>query len=249
MTFIDKYLNRIYIHDNQEINLEFLESLVKAHLKHIPFENLDIHLKKSILLHIDYLSNKILDQKRGGYCFELNGLFQNFLVQLGYDAQLISVQVFSDENEYSPEFDHAAILVQIEEDSFLVDVGFGDFTQIPLNIGETNIQSDGSRKFQVRQDVEGFIVSELDNQKVKPLYRFKKIFRKLEEFELRNEFHQKSRDSHFHKKKIITRITDSGRITLTDDKLIIHKNGKKSEELIRQSDFKDYLFRHFKIKI
>ena len=249
MSIIDKYLNRIKLSSSQKLDINFLSDLVKAHLNHIPFENLDIHLKKPILLNQDYLSHKLLDQKRGGYCFELNGLFQIFLQQLGYKTRLISAQVFNNTRGYSPEFDHAAILVTIDNDTFLVDVGFGDFTQIPLNINITDNQSDSHKEFNIQQSKDGFVVSEVNSQQTKQLYRFQQISRNLGDFEKRNQFHQQSPNSHFHKKRLITRVTDTGRITLTDNQLIIYNNGKKSEQIIISSEFEDYLFQHFKIKI
>lgn len=247
---IEKYINRLSLNNSRlKPSKKNLEYLSKAHLQCIPFENLDIHLKKPILLNQEYLSYKLLNQRRGGYCFELNGLFQIFLQQLGYEARLISAQVFNNTQGYSPEFDHAAILVTIDNETFLVDVGFGDFTQVPLNINRANNQSDGHKEFNFQQTIDDFVVCEVNSQQAKPLYRFQKISRNLADFEIRNQFHQYSLDSHFHKKKLITRVTDTGRVTLTDNQLIIYKNGKKSEETIRPSEFKYYLFQYFKIKI
>lgn len=247
---IEKYINRLNLNNSRlKPSKKNLEYLSKAHLLYVPFENLDIHLKKPILLNQDYLSHKLLNQKRGGYCFELNGLFQIFLQQLGYETCLISAQVFNEKDGYSPEFDHAAILITIDNDTFLVDVGFGDFTQIPLNINITENQSDGNKEFNIQQSKNSFVVCEVNSQQTKPLYRFQQISRNLEDFEKRNQFHQQNPNSHFHKKRLITRVTDTGRITLTDNQLIIHKDGKKSEETIKPSEFEDNLYHYFNIQL
>ena len=85
----EKYLRRIGITKTGfPANLENLKFLQKQHLVHIPFENLDIHWKRLILLDVAGFYKKIVGEKRGGFCYELNGLFYELLKELGCDEAL-----------------------------------------------------------------------------------------------------------------------------------------------------------------
>ena len=80
---ITKYLSRIKLHDYTN-NLEGLTKLQEHHMENIPFENLDVIVGRKIELNYNHLFNKIIVNKRGGYCFELNILYSNLLKSLGY---------------------------------------------------------------------------------------------------------------------------------------------------------------------
>ena len=131
---VKTYLQRINLEIVDSINLNFLKKLQKNHLLNIPFENLDIHIGRPIDLDIEKISNKILHNNRGGFCYELNGIFCELLISLGYNAHYISASVFNKEHGFGPELDHMAILVQLENLEYLVDVGFGRFTLEPLKL-------------------------------------------------------------------------------------------------------------------
>jgi len=94
-------------------------------MRTVPFENLDIHLKRPIVLEDNALFDKIVTRKRGGFCYELNGLFAALLRALGFDVVMLSAGVANPEREFGPDFDHMALLVTLEQ-SWLADVGFGD---------------------------------------------------------------------------------------------------------------------------
>ena len=126
------YLRRIGIEENEiEPTLENLRFLQKQHLLNVPFENLDIHWKRPILLDNKKFYKKIIGEKRGGFCYELNGLFSELLKAIGYQNKIISARVFGGK-DFGAEYDHLAILTEIDGEEFLVDAGFGDFTAEPL---------------------------------------------------------------------------------------------------------------------
>ena len=96
----------------------------KNHLLNIPFENLDIHYGKTIILDPLRLQQKNPAYSKGGdFCYELNGLFYHLLWQLGFDVQMISARVNDGQGNYGPPFDHMALVVRLEE-PWLIDVGF-----------------------------------------------------------------------------------------------------------------------------
>ena len=126
------YLSRIGIENATiSVNSANLKFLQKQHLLRVPFENLDIHWKRKIILDTKKFYEKIVEEKRGGFCYELNGLFCELLKKLGFTSKIISARVF-DDKDFGAEYDHLAILTKIDEKEFLVDVGFGEFATEPL---------------------------------------------------------------------------------------------------------------------
>jgi N-hydroxyarylamine O-acetyltransferase len=110
---IREYLERIEIHKQLEPHYAFLAELQQSHLLHVPFENLDVVHKREIVLDPQRLFEKIVQKKRGGFCYELNGAFAWLLNKLGYQVTLLSAMVYNGEvNDFGPEFDHMTLLVE-----------------------------------------------------------------------------------------------------------------------------------------
>ncbi|MBR2529258.1 MAG: arylamine N-acetyltransferase [Blautia sp.] len=106
-------------------NRKTLDSLVYAHQTHIPFEDLDSALAKlPISLEIPVIFDKIVTRKRGGYCYEMNGLFTRLLCDLGFDASSVFCRIVSGRDFIPPCF-HRGILVRLQEELLYCDVGFG----------------------------------------------------------------------------------------------------------------------------
>ena len=83
---ISSYLRRIDYSGSREPSTDVLHKLHQAHLLTVPFENLDIHLGHPIVLGEAHLFNKIVNHRRGGFCYELNGLFAALLRELGFEV-------------------------------------------------------------------------------------------------------------------------------------------------------------------
>jgi len=114
--------------------LSTLQRLQKAHLLHVRFENLDIHWGNPIKLDIEKIFHKVVARNRGGFCYELNGLFYVLLQSLDFQLKRISARVYSEEKRLGEEYDHLAIIAHLSEMDYLVDVGFGEFTMCFLNM-------------------------------------------------------------------------------------------------------------------
>src|ERR1700712_4590237 len=106
---IPQYLQRINYTGPLDPTFEVLSSLQLAHLLTVPFENLDIQNK--IKIDLNNLFNKIVTRKRGGFCYELNGLFYELFQEIGFTIKMVSARVHSHKKDYSPEFDHMALVV------------------------------------------------------------------------------------------------------------------------------------------
>lgn len=237
------YLNRIRYSDELTPILKVLKGLQKAHLLHVPFENLDIHYSNKIILDTRQFYIKIVDKKRGGFCYELNGLFNTLLVELGFNSRLISARVFNSKtNNFSSEFDHLALLVEFNTKAYLVDVGFGEFIFNPIKIELNTIQHDERGDFIIEKHNDFYYkVSKLDGGIKTPEYIFSTKKRVLSDFTERCIFNQTSTDSHFTQKTLISLPTSTGRITLTGLTLKITEEGKK----VRETPFEKEEFSHY----
>ena len=246
----EKYLSRIGINQtNFAADLENLKLLQKNHLLNVPFENLDIHWKRPIFLSREKIYKKIVEEKRGGFCYELNGLFFDLLNKLGFQSKIISARVSQRNGNFGAEFDHLAILTKIADEEYLVDVGFGDFTVEPLKFVLNVEQSDKNGTFLIRKfDDEYFEVVKKDNETWQSEYIFKNIERNLYEFTEMCNFHQTSPESHFTRGKVCSILTENGRKTLTDNKFIARINGEKTEIKVEsEEDFNRILMREFRL--
>jgi len=248
---IQKYLNRIGIKGKSNPTLAFLQKLQKAHLLNIPFENLDIHYGNKIELNADKLFKKVVINNRGGFCYELNGLFYELLNSLEFNVKRISAKVYNKDNGYGKEFDHLVLIVNINSIEYLADVGFGEFSLAPLKFELQILQHDKRGKFFFdRYDEKYFRINRKENNQTIPQYIFKTEGRKLQEFNSMCKYHQSSKESHFTQKKVITLPTENGRITLNDDKLKITENGiSKESDFESEKEFEKNLWEYFKIKI
>ena len=246
---VAQYLSRINLGETRlDVNLPSLRSLQRAHLLAIPFENLDIHWKRPITIDPARFFSKIVEQRRGGFCYELNGLFNDLLRGLGFRTRLVSARVFNG-NEHGPEFDHAAIIVTIDDDEYLADVGFGAFTAEPLRFALDDEQQDANGTFLIRKrEDDYFEVLKREDGRWRSEYIFRDAARDLVEFSEMCDFQQYSPQSHFTKGKLCSIMTDSGRKTLTDKSFIVTMEGRKDEMSITSEDtFNTVLKREFGI--
>jgi len=156
---IKAYIKRINYKGSLEPTVETLRGLQLAHLQTVPFENLSIHAKEPILLQEDSLFEKIVMRKRGGFCYELNGLFAALLRELGFEVTMLSAGVAKNDGGFGPDFDHMTLMVSLEE-RWLVDVGFGDSFQQPLLIDSRDVQLQGVRSYQINDDGKYLVLKE-----------------------------------------------------------------------------------------
>lgn len=246
---MDKYLDRIKAEQTGiAADLPTLQMLQRRHLQYVPFENLDIHWRQPIRIDTAKFYDKIVSRKRGGFCYELNGLFNELLRHLGFTTRLVSARVYNGTG-HGPEFDHAAIIVTIGDEEYLADVGFGDFITEPLRFVLDEEQTDAAGTFIItRFDAEYLEVAKRDGDAWKSQYIFKDTARDLSEFADRCDFQQYSPESHFTKGKVCSLMTETGRKTLTDKKLIVTAGNRKDERVLEsENEFYNLLESEFDI--
>lgn len=245
---VGDYLSRIGFTSVPSTDLLTLRSLQRAHLMSVPFENLDIHWDSPIVLDTEKFFDKIVARRRGGFCYELNGLFNELLRSIGFETRLVSARVFNGK-VHGPEFDHAAIIARVGDDEYLADVGFGAFTTEPLRFIVGEKQQDPSGIFVTRKfDEEYLEVAKQENGSFKSEYIFRDVAHELAEFAEMCDFQQYSPDSHFRKGKLCSIMVPNGRKTLTDMSFIVTTgDDKKETPVASDADFYRLLENEFGI--
>ena len=140
------YLERIGYSGPTQLNVNVLRRLHRRHLLSIPFENLDIHLSRPIILSEAAFYDKIIKHHRGGFCYELNGSFASLLRNLGFKVSMLSARVARRGGGLSPDYDHMTLLVQLNR-PWLADVGFGDSFTEPKPVDITGPQTDHGKEY------------------------------------------------------------------------------------------------------
>jgi N-hydroxyarylamine O-acetyltransferase len=254
-SYSSRYLDRIAYTGPTEPSAKALRLLHRAHLFAVPFENLDIARGRKIICDEDAFFRKIVERRRGGFCYELNGAFAGLLRELGFAVTLLSACVPRDDGSYSPEFDHLALRVDLEE-PWLADVGFGDLCLDPLRLAAGTEQEQDGWKFRV--------VSESDSQHVERMerkgrgdgwkrqYSLTQTPRRLDEFADMCHYHQTSPESPFTRKQVCSLATPYGRVTLSERTLITTRNGARNDEreerlLNSEAEWEAALREHFGI--
>ena len=226
---VDAYLERIGYAGPREPTTDVMRVLQRAHLIAAPFENLDINPGGTpISLEIDAIFDKVVRRRRGGFCYELNGLFAAMLQQLGFDVTLVSARVARAGGDFGPEFDHLALVVRTDA-TYLADVGFGDFSVEPLEIGKEGPQSPvaGGRAYRVDPLGTGDWLSRAptDEGGWQDGYRFSLTSRALADFEPQCRWFETHPESNFLTRRVCSIATPSGRVTLTGVELIVTRDG------------------------
>jgi N-hydroxyarylamine O-acetyltransferase len=246
---ITQYLNRINYRGSLIPSPETLRALQVAHLLNVPFENLSIHAQEPIVLKNEALFSKVVERRRGGFCYELNGLFAALLRELGFDVSMLSAEVASASGGFSQPFDHMTLLVKLEE-RWLADVGFGDSFLEPLKIDALSEQVQGDQAFRIVPDGDYLLVLRKYADEWKPEYRFTLRPYQYNDFEEMCLYHQTSSQSHFTQKRVCSLATISGRITLSDMRFIVTANGMREEHtLASTTEYNEILDEKFGIAI
>ena len=133
------YLRRTGASVSGRPTLELLGDLLRAHVTHVPFENLDVQLGSRLSTDVEAAYEKIVERARGGWCYEQNGLFGWALGELGFDVTRVAAGVMREERGAAADANHLCLLVRLPEDEgsvWLADVGLGGslFGPLPLAV-------------------------------------------------------------------------------------------------------------------
>lgn len=153
---LTKYLQRIGYAGPLKPDQETLFSLHRAHVANIPYENLSIHLNESISIEPEAIFQKLVVNRRGGYCFEMNGLFYAVLQEIGFDVSLLQGRVWymqERERDNPMARSHMVLAIQLAGETWIADVGFGGAgIYEPLPFVMDNIQTQFGTPYRLLAD-------------------------------------------------------------------------------------------------
>ena len=241
---IRAYLHRLGLEAAPDPSIDGLRRLHAAHLLHIPFENLSIHLGEEIVLEPEALVAKIVDRRRGGFCYELNGAFAALLRGLGFEVTLLAARVF-DAHQLGPPFDHMCLRVDLDE-PWLADVGFGDNFWLPLRLLDRGGQLDDAGNFRI--DPVGDHERDLLRDET-PQYRFDLTGHELADYRATCLYHQTSPESHFTRNTVCSLPWKGGRVTIRGRTLIVTDGGRRDERTLSDTELRDAYRNYFGIQL
>lgn len=237
---LDAYFARIGYSGPRAPTLEVLHAITEAHTQSIPFENLDVLMGKPIHLDTDALFQKLVHERRGGYCFEQNGLLLQVLTEMGFQAAPISARVrLQRPRDYTPPRTHVFIRIELEGESWLTDVGVGGVSltaAIRLDTSDEQptpheprriVREDGKLFHQIRFGSEWNDVYESTLEEMPLIDR-----------ELGNWYTSAHPQSHFRNRLIVARAGPDGtRLTVQDNEFSIRRaNGQAEKQTITSSE-------------
>jgi N-hydroxyarylamine O-acetyltransferase len=228
------YLERMAVTSPPAIDAETLRLLHRSHLTAVPFENLSIHLSEPISLDEAGLVDKIVRRRRGGFCYELNGLFALLLEAAGARVSRVGARVHGEAGLSAP-FDHLALIVRTADGSgpWLADVGFGSHSVYPLLLEDRAEQRDPAGLFRLAEAADGDLDVLRDGT---PQYRLELRERSLSDFGPTCWWQQTSPQSHFTQSTICSRMTEDGRVSISGRTLIETRHGERTERQLGSDD-------------
>jgi N-hydroxyarylamine O-acetyltransferase len=247
---LEAYLRRINFSGSTDVSLDTLARLHSAHFHTIPFENFDILLGRGIDLDPQAVFNKLVRRKRGGYCFELNGLFLQALQALGFKARALLARVHLTGTPSGR--GHQLELVSIDDRDWLVDVGFGMNSPrgpIPMEWGWSATM--GGRTIRLTDGGHfGTMLQTLEKGEWKDLYSFDLEYVFPADIAYGNHYTSTHPDTFFTYSRVAGLPCPEGGITLLDRTLKITTKGREEVQMLPDSPaYLDALKKHFSIEL
>jgi N-hydroxyarylamine O-acetyltransferase len=243
---VDAYLDRIGAARPPAPTLDALGALVLAHIYSIPFENLDIAARRPLSLVPEAIYEKLVVRRRGGFCYELNGLFSWLLRELGYEVTLLAGQIVDPETgEPGRERSHLFLLVELGGPR-LVDVGWGEAYRRPFALRPGNEHTDPEiaayrlephdGRWQVVERHDDSLETNLKQAAGwRIAYRFDLTPYELPDFVETCRW-QETESPFFTGHRFCTVATPDGRRTLMDDRLIVRQGRARTERPVDEHE-------------
>lgn len=238
---VNQYFQRISLVYNcdWEPTIDNLFLLQNNHIAYIPYENLSILLREPISLEGEDLFDKIIIRKRGGYCFEVNGLYTHLLKALGYEVVTYNCRFIFEEKGIQLRR-HRIMKVVIGEEAYLTDVSFrNESARFPLKLIYKEVQSDGIAEYKFEEDAYYGIVlwQKLSCGEWKKVYGFEEVSQSETDFFMPNYFCETHPKSPFIDGPHMSICPYEQHITISNNFLIIsHKNKIVKEKRILSKD-------------
>ena len=233
------YFDRIGYSGPAEPTLEVLRVLHQLHPASIPFEAVDVLLDRGVDISPGAVDAKLIARRRGGYCYEQNGLFARVLRQIGFDVEGLAANVrwmFAPGTAPGP-LTHRVLRVTIDGTPWLADVGFGSCVPTaPLRMDIADPQPTQHETFRLVPMGPHKLLQALVEDRWQPVYSIAPDVWLDSHYEMANWYTSTHPNSHFRHRLIVTRTTAQARFILADGRLTIRRPDGNSEKCFLDAD-------------
>lgn len=245
---LDAYFKRIHYSGDRTPNLTTLQAIHLCHPKAIAFENLNPLLKQPVRLDLPSLQTKLIDQARGGYCFEHNLLLRSVLVELGFQVTCLAARVVWNfpAGTINPQT-HMLLRVDVGDQAYVVDVGFGGLTlTAPLALIPDLEQSTPHGPFRLLYTNHTYTLQAKLQSEWSSLYQFDLQERYLPDYEVSNWYVSTHPNSLFVNSLLLARPETHCRYALRDNKFTIHSlNGNTKHHVVNSVEELQNILEHY----
>ena len=250
MIDIGAYLARIGLPGERHPDLGTLRELHLAHMASIPFENVDVRLRRPIALDIASLEAKLVRRRRGGYCFEQNTLFAAALRALGFEVRTLEARVRPPGAREPLPRTHMMLAVTVEGREYLVDVGFGadgPLVPVPLD-GSPSAQPGGTYRL-AEEDTGLLVLRHGWRDDWRDLYAFSLVPALPVDFEVANHFTSTHPSSTFVNRLTVQRSEPAERHILRGRNYTVRREDDETVRVIEADELPTLLRERFALDI
>ncbi|MGL5475495.1 MAG: N-hydroxyarylamine O-acetyltransferase [Citrobacter braakii] len=231
--FLTAYFARIGWSELARVNIETLRALHLLHNAAIPFENLDVLLPREMQLDDLSLEEKLVTARRGGYCFEQNGVFERALREIGFTVRSLLGRVVLANPSSLPPRTHRLLLVELQGEQWIADVGFGGQTlTAPIRLQANIEQKTPHGEYRLIQEGEDWILQFCHHEHWQSMYRFDLVVQHQSDYLIGNFWSAHWPQSHFRHHLLMCRhLPDGGKLTLTNFHFTHYQDGHAVEQI------------------
>jgi N-hydroxyarylamine O-acetyltransferase len=245
---LQKYFDRIGFNGDVAVDIATLSEIIRCQLFTVPFENLDVQAGKIVSLVPEEIVEKIVDRNRGGYCYEVNGIFAMALQALGIPYQFVAARpMFYPVRRPKT---HMAIVLKVDGEEWLCDLGFGSYgirAPIPLNLLDTEIQQDFDTFVLSKPNEREYLLKALIEGEWANQYAFDLSEQEWIDFAPANYLNSTHPDAVFVQKLLVVLHNPEGREILFGDMLKTVSQGRVEKQTIRPEDRESILRNKFRL--
>ncbi|WP_027780249.1 arylamine N-acetyltransferase family protein [Paraburkholderia caledonica] len=220
---LDNYFERIGYTGPRAPTLEVLKAIHRLHPRAIPFENLNPLTRRPVKVDLESVERKLVDDHRGGYCFEQNALLANVLIELGFQVTpLLGRVLWGREPDAVPPRTHMVLRIDLDNEAWIADVGFGSVTltsPVRLTPGLTQRTDLGVFRLADASHDALYLEVQARDQTWSRVYRFNLHPVEWIDYETSNWYTSTSPEAVFANNLIVCRVLDETRLTLLNDQL------------------------------
>ena len=231
--FLTAYFARIGWSDSASVDIETLKALHLQHNGAIPFENLDVLLPREMQLDDLSLEEKLVTARRGGYCFEQNGVFERALREIGFNVRSLLGRVVLANPSSLPPRTHRLLLVELQGEQWIADVGFGGQTlTAPIRLQADIEQQTPHGEYRLVQEGDDWILQFRHHDHWQSMYRFDLVVQHQSDYLMGNFWSAHWPQSHFRHHLLMCRhLPDGGKLTLTNFHFTRYQDGRAVEQI------------------